>query len=412
MGSILRQRAAGRLDGLAIVAVLLCPVFLLHGRAIAEGLIGLTAACFLVRSALERDWGWLRRGWVMAAGLWWLWLVACSVQGGFVQALAVVRFLLFVAALEHWVLRVAWRRLWLSRLAALAALYIALQTVLQLVTGHDLQGFPRSGDGELTGPFEHPRAGAPLSRLLFPAVLSVGARWGGVAAMLGGVAVMVLIGQRMPVLLTGLGLLATALLLPRWRRVAVGAGVAAVLLLAASAIVEPPTFYRLVTKFSAQMADFPDSAYGQIADAGGGDGGPASAARPRVRRLPPGLRRPGLFRRLARRRRRRGGDVRAAPPQPLPAGGGRIRLDRASVCSARWPPPGWPASAGACCNRGAPHPLRVGLFVAALIQLWPIASASAFTSMPLSGWFFLLLGLGLAETKAYMTTNTVRGADV
>jgi len=43
--------------------------------------------------------------------------------------------------------------------------------------------------------------------------------------------------------------------------------------------------------------------------------------------------------------------------------------------------------------------------VAVLIQEWPIASTSAFSSMPLSGWFFLLLGFGLAETRAYMTAT-------
>ncbi len=53
-----------------------------------------------------------------------------------------------------------------------------------------------------------------------------------------------------------------------------------------------------------------------------------------------------------------------------------------------------------------PDPLRVGLFVAVLIQEWPLASASAFSSMPLSGWFFVLLGLGLAETRAYMTAKS------
>ena len=45
---------------------------------------------------------------------------------------------------------------------------------------------------------------------------------------------------------------------------------------------------------------------------------------------------------------------------------------------------------------------RAGLFVAVLIQEWPIASASAFTNMPLGGWFFLLLGLGLAAGQPYM----------
>jgi len=52
-----------------------------------------------------------------------------------------------------------------------------------------------------------------------------------------------------------------------------------------------------------------------------------------------------------------------------------------------------------------PDPLRVGLFVAVLIQEWPVASASAFTSMPLSGWFFVLLGLGLAEARSYMSAK-------
>ena len=46
-----------------------------------------------------------------------------------------------------------------------------------------------------------------------------------------------------------------------------------------------------------------------------------------------------------------------------------------------------------------PDPLRVGLFAAILIQLWPLASTSAFTSMPMGGWFFLLLGFAMAETR-------------
>jgi O-antigen ligase len=399
------------LDGLGLIATLLCPVFLLHGRAVAEVLIGVVGVCFLMRSAIDRNWGWLGAGWIPVATVWWVWLLGCSIQGGLVQALVAVRFLVFVAALEHWVLRVGWRRLWLARLTALAALYIALQTAVQLVTGRNLQGYPRWGDGELTGPFQHPRAGAPMSRLLFPAVLSVGARWGVVVAMLGGVAVMVLIGQRMPLLLTGLGLVVTALLLPRTRPLALFAGLAALALLAASAIVEPPTFYRLVTKFSAQMADFPDSPYGQI----------AARAAAMVAQHPvfglgfDGFRRacadPAYF---AGWHGGDGGGAGMCVQHPhnhylqaaVESGWIGLVLFCAMVLA-------WLARLGRGLLRpGGPAPLRVGLFVAALIQLWPLASASAFTSMPLSGWFFLLLGLGLAETKAYMTTNTDRGAYV
>jgi O-antigen ligase len=400
-----------RLDGLALIATLLCPLFLLHGRVIAEALISVVAVCFLLRSAIDRDWAWLRARWVLAAAAWWAWLVACSVQGGLGQALAAVRFLLFVAALEHWVLRVAWRRVWLARLTALAALYIALQTVLQLVTGRNLQGYPRSGDGELTGPFEHPRAGAPLSRLLFPAVLSVGARWGGIAAMLGGVAVMVLIGQRMPLLLTGLGLVVTALLLPRSRPLVLVAALAALLLVTASAIVEPPTFYRLVTKFSGQMEHFPDSPYGQIA---------ARAAAMVAQHPLFGLGFDGFRRACADPAYFvgwHGGDgggagmcVQHPHNHYLQAAVESGWIGLVLFCAMAL---AWLARLGrGLLQPGGAPPLRVGLFVAALIQLWPLASASALTSMPLSGWFFLLLGLGLAEAKAYMTTNTDRGAYV
>jgi hypothetical protein len=46
-----------------------------------------------------------------------------------------------------------------------------------------------------------------------------------------------------------------------------------------------------------------------------------------------------------------------------------------------------------------PDPLRVGLFATILVQLWPVQSTTAFTSMPMGGWFFLLLGWALAETR-------------
>ncbi len=46
-----------------------------------------------------------------------------------------------------------------------------------------------------------------------------------------------------------------------------------------------------------------------------------------------------------------------------------------------------------------PDPLRVGLFVACLIQEWPLASASSFYAIEIAGVFLLLLGWGLAEAR-------------
>ena len=393
--------------------VLALPVFLLHGRGIAEALVAAVAALFLVRSALTLDWAWTGAAWVRIGLLWWAWLVLCSaLAGSALQAVGVVRFLLLVAAMEHWLLRDAWPRLWLARLLRGAALYLGLQSLLQFATGRNLYGFPRGADGELTGPYQNPRAGPALSRILFPALLPPLAAWlggpgwrplAGALLGLGSVGIMVLIGQRMPLLLTLLGLFVTALLLPRLRGMVLVAAVGAGLLLTATSVVSPPTFARLVTKFSTQMAHFPDSHYGQIAAravtiagahpvfGAGYDGFRTACAEPRYFQGWHGD-------------DGGGGAICVQHPhshylQALVEGGAPGLLLFCALVLA------WLRTAGRGLWRD-PAPLRVGLFVAVLMHEWPIASASAFTSMPLSGWFFVCLGLGLAESRAYMRAPT------
>ena len=442
--------------------VLLLPLVLLHGRGLAEALIAMIATLFLLHSAWQRDWRWLRTTWVQVAAAWWLWLVACSLpaaglgQGGgrsLLQAVVLARFLLFVAALEHWVLAGTIRpdhaadaafdparrgtaeahwavtRRWLAQLVALAGLYIALQCWLQALAGRNLWGWPRWGDGSLTGPYRQPRAGPPMSRLLFPAMLPTAARWivrrrgwAALALVLAGVVTVVLIGQRMPLLLTGLGLVVSGLLLPRLRRVVLACLLAAGLLVPATAILSPPTFGHLVTRFGQQMRHFPDSDYGRIAvralviaranpwTGRGFDGYRTGCPDPSTFHTVDGA--PGDGR----------GDGGGGAPdvcvqhphnhylQALTDAGmpGLLLFGLLVAAWLRalsrglWRGPSRRMGREPDAGR---HALRVGLFVAALIQEWPVASASSFTSMPLSGWFFLLLGLGLAEARAYMSAE-------
>lgn len=400
------------LDRIAQALILLLPITLIHGRGLAEAIVIALSALFLARSALQKDWTWFRRLWVRIALAWWAWLLLCSARQGWdstVQAMGLARFLLLTAALEHWVLRPAPTRLWLARILRLAAAYLAAQALLQFATGRNLYGLPRSGDGELTGPYRNPRAGAPLSRLLFPAILPPIARWtahpglqrvAGLALLPASVATMVLIGQRMPLLLTGLGLVTTGLLLPRLRPLVLGAVLAASLLLAATPIVSPPTFTRLVTKFTSQMEAFPESHYGQIAARALA----IAQAKPLLGAGFDGFRRdcpdPAYFDgwRLGNRPNNDGGgaDICVQHPhnyylQALVEGGIPGLLLFTALALA------WLTRL----SRGLwhhPDPLRAGLFTAALIQLWPLASTTAFTSMPLAGLFFVLLSLGLAET--------------
>jgi len=406
---------------LAFGLTLLCPWLLLHARAAAEVSLDVVGLCFLVRCAIEKQWAWVRRDWVPVGLAWWGWLVVCTVvsisrpgQDGtaLLQAVLMVRFLVFVAALEHWVLHGSWERRWFLGSLSLATLYVALQTLLQFATGRNLYGAPRSGDGELTGPFTKPRDAPTFVRMLFPVLLPPAGtllarpgwrpRLAGIGLVVGAVAVVVLIGQRMPVLLAGLGLLVAGLLLPRMRGPVIVALVAGGVLVAASAAVSPPTFYRLVTKFSRQMEDFADSSYGLIAERAvaiaeqhpwtgrGYDGFRTGCPQPRYFQ---GWHWPG------EPARGDGGGAAVCVTHPhnhylqavTDAGLPGLALFCALVGV-------WLCRLGQGLLRD-PDPLRVGLFIAALIQEWPIASTSPLISLPIGGWFFLLLGFGLAEAR-------------
>lgn len=428
------------LDRVCRLAALLCVPFLVHGRGGAEAMIDIVAAGFVLRSGLAGDWRWLRTPWVPVAALWWGWLVVCSLPFGpfgiggmpsFWQAVATIRFLLFVAALQHRVLNDLATRRWMRWLIVAACLYIAGQMLLQFVTGRNLFGDPRFGDGTLTGPYDKPRAAAPLSRLLLPVML-VASAWllarisgripgrtlanrllAGLAALLpllAGVAIIVLGGQRMPMLLTLLGLLVSGLLLPRLRPALVLALLAAPVLVAVSAFVSPGSFHHLVILFSAQMHHFGRSPYGLIYNRAVS----IAFANPLTGLGFDGFRHgcpdPANFR-----------DWLPWGPASGDGGGAEICVQHAHNHALQaltdagiaglllfWAMVAfWLANLARGLLRrqviGQPallHAWRVGLFAAIFIHEWPIASASAFTNMPLGGWFFLLLGVGLAEAAA------------
>ena len=290
---------------------------------------------------------------------------------------------------------------------------------MQAATGRNFTGWPRWADGELTGPFQKPRAGAPLSRLvpvvLLPpigALLAGGAQWwrGAAAAGLAGLTLgaVVLIGQRMPVLLTVLGLLVGAIFLPRLRLPVAAALLLGAALVAASAVVAPPTFYRLVTKFTTQMENLPASNYGQIASRAvaivadhpwtgrGFDGFRSGCADPRYWR--------GWH--YATDRADDGGGMLGCNLHPhnaylqaaTDAGLPGLALFTAMVGA-------W----GLALLRGLwrnPAPLRVGLLAAFVMAFWPLASTSSAFAIEIGGLAFLLLGFGLAEARATALTQT------
>ena len=79
-----------------------------------------------------------------------------------------------------------------------------------------------------------------------------------------GVVTSVLIGQRMGVVLTAVGMAGTALLIPQLRRVTLVLLVLAVLVLLATPVISPPTYAKLVGETYRNLHHFTLSPYGEL----------------------------------------------------------------------------------------------------------------------------------------------------
>jgi hypothetical protein len=416
MRHLLTYRRRMQLDGAASLigeaACLALPLALLHARAVAEILIGTIDVMFLAHAWVARDDAAFGRRFTWAAMVWWVWLVICSTAGsGLLLGILAIRLPLLAVALGDWLLvqRGAERRrrwLWIVLAAGLA--WVAAESWQQYLTGTNLFGQQRWLDGALTGPFNKPRAGPAFILLLFPVVIpavsallagSRGRQAGGLALTVLAVLTLVLIGQRMPVMLMGLGLCTTALLLPRLRVAVLASGALGGALLAALPVVSPETYAKLVVRFTDQMQHFATSDYGLI-----------FVRAIAVMQLHPwiGLGFDGFRRGCRSIWAMHGIDWLGIPTSNYNGGFAACNLHPHNYYLEAADNAGLPglllfvimvAAALVRLAQGLalrPQGLRVGLFVGALVALWPVASTSAFTSMPNGGWVFLLLGFGFA----------------
>src|SRR3569833_2432203 len=159
----------------ARILVLMLPLCLLGGRVAGEAALSLIALLFVARSVLARDWAWTRTVWFKVGVGLWLWMLVVSVFAhkpalSFSQAAPWLRFLIFAAALEAWVLDEKKKRrlLWVF---SGVVVFVGLDVWLQYFTGSEVFGRARPSDQRLTGPFDGLRAGIFITKLMLPVIL-------------------------------------------------------------------------------------------------------------------------------------------------------------------------------------------------------------------------------------------------
>jgi O-antigen ligase len=280
MASALAARSAGEawLDRGARFLVVALPVLFLIGRAPADVAVSLIALLLLARSALERDWAWLRTPWVMVGLAIWLYLVlvsalAADAAGAYSRALPFGRFVLFAAALQHWLLvDRGTRRAMLIALAAVIA-FVLLDSLLQFATGRDVLGHTYEAE-RLTGPFDDTVPGSFMIKTWFPVLglaLALAAPWHrrwrealAIGLIIFMALTVTLTGERIALVMLGIGLLPFMLLLRELRLPLLFAGVAALGLIGGAIAVSPDLKTRLVRHTTHDLTDFWDRRYGEL----------------------------------------------------------------------------------------------------------------------------------------------------
>jgi O-antigen ligase len=405
---------------IALTTACVVPFGLLHAWVLAEIAIAITDALFVAEIIRTKNLTWLKQPWLLTALAYWAWLTICSIPFpgftidgwlmGTCEAFIIIRLILFTAALQTWLLTTPKSQTLAWALLAASAGWISLESWQQFLTGHNIFGDPRWGDGSLTGPFHKPRAGDLYGHLLFlallPPVAALIAKPGrlrpaaGYALAALGVITSILIGQRMGTIFTGLGLVTSAILIPRLRRPALIIAALAAVVLLLTPLISPATHAKLVGETSTNLHHFSQSPYGELY----------------TRATIMGLQSPwhgwGY------------NGFRAFCPLPqftagLPALGIPPTSLQLAACNLHphnfylqaLADAGFPGLALFTIMMLTilitlaknlwrnPSPLRVGLFAFAITFAWPLASTDEFPSLYMAGWLFFALGLGFALSQ-------------
>jgi O-antigen ligase len=257
-----------------LIVLYAMPVLLAKGRAYADIGLSTIAIGFLLYSIFYRKWDWLRALDVRVLLLLWGYLCLQSLfasdfpKESFVTALLWGRFIVFYAAVRHYLLIDETVRRRLAYFTLLTVIFLLIDTGYQYVYGTSLSGMPKAVE-RLTGPLSFPNIGTLILKLMLPVcvVLAAVAPRRVSLVVLGAVMIIVLSGERGTFMLTLLALTTSALgicmLSPALRKKTVLACM--VITACASLLFTTQPYVQQRTVFMVeQLHDFSASEYGKI----------------------------------------------------------------------------------------------------------------------------------------------------
>lgn len=148
------------------------PIGLVIGNVASDAAVSLIAILFLFESVRTKEFNWIKKPWITALILLWAYGCARSIVVLDLQSLGRgapwIRFVLFAAALEGWVLKEEKWRKWLFNSSMIASGFLAADALLQYFRGTDILGFPPVGMRLTATFFKKQIVGTTIAWLFLP----------------------------------------------------------------------------------------------------------------------------------------------------------------------------------------------------------------------------------------------------
>ena len=164
---------------LGFTALLFAPMALFLGIAVIDVVICLIGILFIIYSVIERDFAWLKEGWLKIFAVLWVYMMLRGIFTidpllSIFQSATFIRFAIFALALQYWLLKNASERKAFTIILSITLIFAAADGLLQLFTGTDGLGHHIavnfSNSWRLTAISGKLNIGAKFSMIALPAI--------------------------------------------------------------------------------------------------------------------------------------------------------------------------------------------------------------------------------------------------